>query len=169
MLLEYQKLMRHHQDSFIHDMPKVEMHVHIEGTMTPELRWELAARHGETILNPKTDRPCQDLAELQGLYKLLQDLHKSGVDGGMAQFFELYYAGFTVLKDEQDFYRLAMNYYKRAADMNVRYCEPFFDPQGHTTRGIPFVVMMAGLRRAQIEAETKLNVSRSQNYLVHTL
>lgn len=164
-LLEYQQLITHHQDSFIHDMPKVEMHIHIEGSMTPELRWELAARYGDKIPNPKTKKPCRDLDELRELYKILQDHEHGGVDGGMVRFFELYYAGFTVLKEEEDFYRLAMNYYERASKMNVRYCEPFFDPQGHTTRGVTFETMMAGFLRAQTEAEIRLNVSTSPSSL----
>ncbi|KAE8389350.1 hypothetical protein BDV23DRAFT_99307 [Aspergillus alliaceus] len=155
---EYRNLIRNHGDDFIKKMPKVEMHVHIEGTMMPDLRWSLAQRHKEPIPNPRTGKPCRDLSELQSMYELLHDLEEGGVEGGMLRFFDLYYGGFEVLRDEEDFYRLAMNYFHRAAEMNVRYCEPFFDPQGHTRRGVSWETMMKGFRRAQLEATEQLNV-----------
>ncbi|KAE8324094.1 hypothetical protein BDV39DRAFT_208283 [Aspergillus sergii] len=157
-LREYQSRVRHYNANIIKDMPKVELHVHIEGTMTPELRWELAQRHGEPILNINTQLPCQSLSELKRTYELLHDLDAGGVDGGMERFFLLYYGGFSVLRDEEDFYRLAMDYFRKAADMNIRYCEPFFDPQGHTRRGVSFDAMMHGFRRAQLEAAKDLGV-----------
>jgi adenosine deaminase len=156
----YQRVIRNHDDDFIKKMPKVEMHVHIEGTLTPELRWSLAQRHGEPIPNPKTRKPCANLSELKGLYELLHDVEEGGVEGGMLRFFDLYYGGFEVLRDEKDFYSLAINYFQRAAEMNIRYCEPFFDPQGHTRRGVSFETVMNGFRRAQVEAAEKLNVAR---------
>ncbi|KAE8327543.1 adenosine deaminase [Aspergillus sergii] len=155
---EYRDLIRNHGDDFIKKMPKVEMHVHIEGTMTPELRWSLAVRHRMPIPNPRTGKYCCDLSELEGLYDLLGDLEQGGVEGGMLRFFELYYGGFDVLRDEEDFYLLAMNYFQRAAKMNIRYCEPFFDPQGHTRRDVSLGAVMKGFRRAQLEAAEKLNV-----------
>ncbi|KAF7592532.1 hypothetical protein BBP40_012756 [Aspergillus hancockii] len=157
-LREYRNAIRNNGDDFIRKMPKVEMHVHIEGTMTPELRWSLAQRHGEPIPNPKTGEPCHDLSELKGLYELLHDLDKGGVEGGMLRFFDLYYGGFEVLRDEEDFYSLAIGYFQRAGEMKIRYCEPFFDPQGHTRRGVSFKAMMDGFRRAQVDAAEKLNV-----------
>ncbi|KAB8220207.1 hypothetical protein BDV33DRAFT_191391 [Aspergillus novoparasiticus] len=143
---EYRDLIRNHDDEFIKKMPKVEMHVHIEGTMTPELRWSLAVRHRMPIPNPRTGKHCRDLSELEGLYDLLGDLEQGGVEGGMLRFFELYYSGFDVLRDEEDFYLLAMNYFQRAAKMNIRYCEPFFDPQGHTRRDVQSQWIMCFLR-----------------------
>lgn len=157
-LRDYRSAIHQHNDKFIKDIPKVEMHVHIEGTMTPELRWELAQRRGEAVLNINTQQPCESLSELKGTYELLNDLEEGGVDGGMRRFFELYYGGFSVLQDEEDFYRLAINYFRKAASMNVRYCEPFFDPQGHTRRGVPFETMMNGFKRAQSEASQSLGV-----------
>ncbi|KAK4949528.1 hypothetical protein LTR10_012146 [Elasticomyces elasticus] len=76
-------------------------------------------------------------------------------------FFEAYYGGFEVLKTKQDYYDLGMHYFHRAAEMNVRYCELFFDPQGHTKTGITWGVMMGGFREAQEEAERELNVKSS--------
>ena len=77
-------------------------------------------------------------------------------------FFEAYYGGFEVLKTKQDYYDLAMHYFERAAAMNVRYCEVFFDPQGHTRTGITWETMMNGFREAQKKAEEDLNVSRKR-------
>lgn len=122
-------MIKNHQDRFIHNMAKIEMHVHIEGTMSPKLRWALAQRHKIPILNYRTGMACQSLLELKGLYQLLDDVEEGGVEGGMPRFFALYYGGFEVLRHEDDFYHLAIDYLQRAASMNVRYCEPFFDPQ----------------------------------------
>ncbi|KAL2832257.1 adenosine deaminase [Aspergillus pseudoustus] len=130
-LREYQRAIHQHNDALINDMPKVEMH---------------------SILNINTRLPCKTLSELKSTYRLLNDLDAGGVDGGMERFFDLYYGGFNVLRDEDDFYRLAMNYFQKAASMNIRYCEPFFDPQGHTRRGIAFEAMIRGFQRAQVEA-----------------
>lgn len=74
------------------------------------------------------------------------------------QFFEAYYEGFECLKTKEDFFDLAMHYFEHAATMNVRYCELFFDPQGHTSRGTPWIVMMEGFREAQKKAEEELHV-----------
>ncbi|BAE58536.1 hypothetical protein AFCA_004395 [Aspergillus flavus] len=164
---EYRDLIRNQDDEFIKQMPKVEMHVHIEGTMTPELRWPLAVRHRIPIPNPRTGKYCRDLSELKGLYDLLDDLEQGGVEGGMLRFFELYYGGFDVLRDEEDFYLLAMNYFQRAARMNIRYCEPFFDPQGHTRRGVSLDTVMKGLQRAQLEAAEKLNACTETSISEH--
>jgi len=73
-------------------------------------------------------------------------------------FFEAYYSGFEVLKTKQDYFELAMHYFERAAGMNVRYCEVFFDPQGHTRTGTTWETMMSGFREAMVEAELELNV-----------
>lgn len=75
-----------------------------------------------------------------------------------ATFFEAYYSGCEVLKTSQDFFDVAYGYFERAAAMNVRYCEMFFDPQSHTARGVSWADMMEGLRSAQLKAATTLNV-----------
>ena len=123
-----------------------------------ELRWALAERSGDSIMNPRTGTAYQSLLELKVSYDLLRTLESGGVEGGMARFFELYYDGFTALRNEEDFFLLAMNYFERAAAMCVRYSEPFFDLQGHTRRGVSVKTVMDGFRRATVEAANRLNV-----------
>ena len=77
----------------------------------------------------------------------------------MSTFFDAYFGGMEVLRVEEDFYDLAMIYFERAASMNVRYSELFFDPQAHTRRGVALEAVMNGFRRAQIEADERLQVS----------
>lgn len=147
---------------FVFDLPKVELHVHIEGTLTPELRWNLAKRNNQTLKLERTGTVYHSLEQLKESYTIIQARPGHRIDNTEESFtfFEAYYGGFEVLVTEQDFYDLAMNYFERAASMNVRYCEPFFDPQGHTRRGVSFETMMEGFRKAQEEAEKRLNVSR---------
>ncbi|EXJ91446.1 adenosine deaminase [Capronia coronata CBS 617.96] len=149
--------MHSHVDPFISDIPKVELHLHIEGTITPALRWKLAQRHGITLKSERTGEIYDTIEKLQASYELHRAQYKPG-EGAEATFFELYYGGFEVLQTEEDFYDLAMNMFELAAKMNVRYVEPFFDPQGHTRRGVPLDAVMKGFRRAQLTAEKDLNV-----------
>lgn len=153
------------QDSFIDAIPKLELHVHIEGTITPELQWKLAQRNGHQIKVERTGVVYHTLEELRASYQGFLDHASFGTAEGRASFFDSYYGGFQVLFTDEDYYDLAMNYFQRAAKMNVRYCEPFFDPQGHTSRGVPIESVMKGLRRAQIDAEKKLNVSTEKQHL----
>ncbi|KAH7325750.1 putative adenosine deaminase [Stachybotrys elegans] len=132
------------------DVPKVELHVHIEGTLTPALRWKLAQRHGLKIQLGDNPREFSSLADLE-------DAH----DSIPVTFFQGYYSGFEVLRTREDFFELAMSYFERAAAMNVRYCEPFFDAQGHTRRGVAWSDMMEGFREAQQKAARELNVCTS--------
>ncbi|GKU08136.1 adenosine deaminase [Fusarium langsethiae] len=145
---------------FILDLPKVELHVHIEGTLTPELRWELAKRNNQTLKLERTGTVYHSLEQLRESYNLIQPRPGHRIDNAEESFtfFEAYYGGFEVLITEQDFYDLAMNYFERAAAMNVRYCEPFFDPQGHTRRGVAFQTIMDAFHKAQKEAEARLNL-----------
>lgn len=129
---------------FIHDLPKCELHVHIEGTLEPELKFKLAARNGIAL-------PFKDVAEMRASYAF-HDL---------PSFLTLYYGGMEVLLKEPDFYDLAMAYLTKAKSQNVLYAEIFFDPQAHTSRGVSFDTVIRGLRRAQMEAEQTLGV-RSQ-------
>lgn len=151
-------------DPFIAGIPKIELHVHLEGTLTPELRWKLARKHDVTLRNLRSGKVYRSLEEVKSGYypNLAPDFN----DIGSSSFFPDYYDGFNVLRDGEDFYDLAMNYFKRAAAMNVRYCEVFFDPQGHTSRGIPFEVFMPGLKRAKAEAATSLNVRSNPFYML---
>ena len=129
---------------FIHDMPKCELHVHIEGTLEPELKFKLAQRNGIAL-------PFKDEAEMRASYRF-HDL---------PSFLALYYGGMDVLLKEPDFYDLAMAYLTKAKAQNVAYAEIFFDPQAHTSRGVSFDTVIRGLRRAQMDAEQQLGV-RSQ-------
>lgn len=150
-------------DKFVFDLPKVELHVHIEGTLTPELRWKLAKRNNQTLKLERTGTVYHSLEQLKESYTIIEARPGHRIDNTEESFtfFEAYYGGFEVLVTEQDFYDLAMNYFEHAASMNVRYCEPFFDPQGHTRRGVSFETMMEGFRKAQEEAKKRLNVSHN--------
>jgi adenosine deaminase len=149
-------------DKFVLDLPKVELHVHIEGTLTPELRWKLAKRNNQTLKLERTGTVYHSLEQLKESYTIIEARPGHSIDNAEESFtfFEAYYGGFEVLVTKQDFYDLAMNYFDHAASTNVRYCEPFFDPQGHTRRGVSFETIMGGFRKAQEEAEKRLNVSR---------
>jgi len=148
-------------DKFVLDTPKVELHVHIEGTLTPELRWKLAQRNGTKLRLGQNSPELKTLDELIKAYDTIQPRPNRNMNNSEERilFFEAYYEGFEALKTKEDFFELAMNYFEHAASMNVRYCEPFFDPQGHTSRGVPWKDMMDGFKEAQIKAEKELNVS----------
>lgn len=130
--------------AFIERIPKAELHVHIEGTLEPELKFELAARNG-------LDLPYDSVDEMRAAY---------GFDD-LPSFLAVYYEGMSVLLAERDFRDLAMAYFRKAHSQNVVYAEVFFDPQAHTTRGIPFETVIEGLHKAQVDAERSLGV-RSQ-------
>ena len=127
--------------SFIAGMPKAELHLHIEGTLEPELKFELAARNGLAL-------PYGSVEEMRAAYDF----------NSLASFLTIYYEGMNVLVTEQDFYDLAMAYLRKAHSQNVVYAEIFFDPQGHTTRGIPFGTVIDGFRRAQQDAEASFGL-----------
>ncbi|KUJ13895.1 adenosine deaminase [Mollisia scopiformis] len=147
-------------DPFVVDIPKIELHVHIEGTMTPELRWKLSQKNKIPLTCGADKIALTSLEETQKAYTCIRG--RIGAASAEASksftFFQIYYEGFDLLQSEEDYYDLAMRYFERAAKLNVRYCEPFFDPQGHTRRGISMEVIMKGFQKAQIEAERELNV-----------
>lgn len=122
---------------FISALPKAELHVHIEGTMEPELLFMLAERNQITLP-----------------YSLEEAKHKREHFDDLQDFLHQYYDACKVLMTEQDFYDLALDYFKRAIQNNIKHAEVFFDPQTHTSRGIPFEVFMRGFERAKNEAET---------------
>lgn len=138
---------------FIKSIPKVELHVHIEGTLTPQLRFKLATKHHIQVKWATEEEAVADYRN--SFDKTL----RNEKEGGSLAFFDLYYGAMEVLKTEEDFYELAMGYFKKAAGMKVRYSEVFFDPQAHTRRGIHLETVMGGLRKAQIDAREKLGVS----------
>ncbi|MFN8040537.1 MAG: adenosine deaminase [Acidimicrobiales bacterium] len=129
-------------DPFVRDIPKAELHLHIEGTLEPELMFELAERNGVTL-------PYPDVEAVRAAY-VFEDLQS---------FLDIYYAGCDVLRVEQDFYDLTMAYLHRAAEQGVRHAEIFFDPQTHTERGVPFATVIDGIHRALLDGEAQLGVT----------
>jgi adenosine deaminase len=144
-------------DPFISGIPKIELHVHIEGTLTPELRFKLAQKNNIPLHSKRLNKTFTSLNELKEMYNLLEPRSIKGANE-ISAFFDAYYGGMEALRTERDFYELAMEYFEKAARMNVRYCEPFFDPQAHTRRGVEFETFMKGFKNAQIDAEKYLNV-----------
>jgi adenosine deaminase len=112
-------------------MPKAELHIHIEGSLEPELIFELAQRNGVSL-------PYASVEALRQAYAFTD----------LQSFLDIYYAGASVLLTEQDFYDMTMAYLHRAAADNVRHAEIFFDPQTHTARGVPFQTVVDGIWRA---------------------
>jgi adenine deaminase len=126
---------------FIRGMPKSELHLHIEGTLEPEMRLRLAERNKITL-------PFADVSELRASYTF----------DSLASFLVTYYEAMNVLRTAEDFYDLALAYLERADRDNVRYAEIFFDPQAHTSRGVSFDTVIKGLHRAMIEARQRLGL-----------
>ncbi|GEN29214.1 adenine deaminase [Halovibrio variabilis] len=127
---------------FLRDLPKVELHLHIEGSLEPELMFALAQRNGIQL-------PYATVQEAKDAY------HFSDLQG----FLKLYFQGMDVLRNEEDFYDLAMDYFKRARGEGVVHIDMHFDPQAHLQRGVPLEVVMAGLLKAKQEAEDTLDLS----------
>ena len=134
----------HDMDSLIKRLPKCELHIHIEGSLEPELMFALARRNGIRL----------PYASVEALRQAYQFRH-------LQDFLDIYYQGMSVLVTEQDFYDLAWAYLQRARADNVRHVEMFFDPQGHTARGIAFSTVIGGLHRAIVDAARELGVGAS--------
>lgn len=123
-------------------MPKAELHMHIEGSLEPELMFALAARNGMTV-------PYADVAALRRAY----------VFNNLQEFLDVYHAGTLVLRTEQDFYDMAWAYLQRAAADHVLHTEIFFDTQTHTGHGVSAEVVINGLHRACVDAQAQLGIS----------
>ena len=123
-------------------IPKAELHLHIEGTLEPELMMALAERNG-----------------IELAYASVDDIRKAYDFDDLQSFLDIYYAGAAVLVHEQDFYDLTFAYLERAAADNVRHVEIFFDPQTHTDRGIRFDTVVDGISRALQDGEARLDIS----------
>jgi len=127
---------------WLNALPKAELHLHLEGTLEPELLFKLAERHGVVL-------PWGDVEALRAAYNF----------GNLQEFLDLYYAGADVLRTEQDFYDLTWAYLQKCKEQNVIHTEPFFDPQTHTDRGIPFEVVVRGITQALADGEKQLGVT----------
>ncbi|MGW6539765.1 adenosine deaminase [Streptomyces sp. NPDC055051] len=123
-------------------LPKAELHLHIEGTLEPELAFALAARNGVVL-------PFADTEELRAAYRF----------GDLQSFLDLYYALMAVLRTPEDFTALADAYLERAAAQGVRHAEIFFDPQAHTARGVPFATVIEGLGASLDRSEERYGIS----------
>jgi adenosine deaminase len=127
--------------NFVRAMPKAELHIHIEGSLEPELIFALAQRNG-VALN----------------YASVEELRAAYAFTNLQSFLDIYYAGASVLLTEQDFFDMAWAYFLRAQQDNVVHAELFFDPQTHTDRGVPFAAVIDGLRRACDQAWQQLGI-----------
>ena len=128
--------------SFVRDLPKAELHLHLEGSLEPEMLMRLATRNKVAI-------PFRSVEEIRAAYQFtdLQD------------FLDIYYQGMNVLRVEEDFYDLTMAYLKRAAADGTVHVEVFYDPQGHTGRGIPFATVTDGILAALADGREQLGIT----------
>ena len=128
--------------AFIAGLPKCELHVHLEGTLSPELKLELARRNGIALAQTT-------VAEVEATYEF----------DSLTSFLMVYYPAMNVLVTDDDFRDLAFAYLTKAASQGVRHVEMFFDPQAHTGRGVPFPTVIRGYRRAIVDAHAQLGIS----------
>jgi adenosine deaminase len=127
--------------SFIEKMPKAELHVHIEGTLEPELSFALAKKNNVKLS-----------------YTTPEELIAAYDFNDLPSFLAIYYAGMNVLIAEDDFYQLTYQYLSKARSQEILYVEIFFDPQAHTVRGISFETIITGIHKAQVDAEKNLGI-----------
>jgi adenosine deaminase len=141
-MIDFDAIPRARLPELLRTMPKAELHIHIEGSLEPELIFALAQRNGITLAYPNVEalRAAYAFTDLQS-------------------FLDIYYAGASVLLKEQDFYDMAMAYFERAAADRVVRAELFFDPQTHTERGVPIKTVIDGLSRACAEADARYGIS----------
>ncbi len=127
---------------FIASIPKVELHLHIEGSLEPEMLFDLAKRNAVTL-------PFASVSEVRQAYNF----------GNLQDFLDIYYQGMHVLQTEQDFYDLTFAYLEKCQADNVIHTEIFFDPQGHTSRSVAFETVLNGITHALNDGQKKLRIS----------
>ena len=132
----------HRMPELLRAMPKAELHIHIEGTLEPEMIFALARRNGVEL-------PYASVEALRAAYAFTN----------LQSFLDLYYAGASVLQTEQDFYDMTWAWFEKAKADGVVRAEVFFDPQTHTARGVPMQAVMQGLSWACADARAKLGIS----------
>ena len=142
MAQDFAAIPREQIPELLRAMPKAELHLHIEGTLEPELIFELAQKNGVALAYPTVD-------SLRAAYRF----------GDLQSFLDIYYAGASVLLHESDFEAMAMAYFRRAAADHVVHAEVFFDPQTHTARGVPIGTVIRGLAAARERAQRELGMS----------
>ena len=140
--MDFDTIPRDRLPALLREMPKAELHIHIEGSLEPELIFALAARNGVAL-------PYASVEALRAAYAFTD----------LQSFLDIYYAGASVLLKAQDFEDMAMAYFERARADNVVHAELFFDPQTHTDRGVPIKTVIDGLARACATAQRELGVS----------
>jgi|ERR1022692_508887 adenosine deaminase len=127
---------------YILGLPKAELHLHIEGTLEPDLAFRLAKKHGVPL-------PYATVDELRRAYQF----------SNLQSFLDIYYTGADVLLEADDFYELTKAYLEKAHEQGVVHVEVFFDPQTHTARGVTFEAVLDGMRRALLQAERELGIT----------
>ena len=127
---------------WLNALPKAELHMHLEGSLEPELMFKLAERN-------RIQLPWDNVETLRSAYAF----------NNLQEFLDIYYQGANVLQTEQDFYDLTWAYLKKCEEQNVLHVEPFFDPQTHTERGIPMEVAITGISEALADARDMLGIS----------
>ena len=142
--MDFSGIARERLPELLRAMPKAELHLHIEGTLEPELIFALARKNGVALA-----------------YDSVESLRAAYAFTDLQSFLDIYYAGASVLLHESDFEAMAMAYFERAAADNVVHAEIFFDPQTHTIRGVPIGTVIGGLARACERAGSELGVSAS--------
>ena len=129
-------------EKYIKNIPKAELHVHIEGTFEPELMFKIAQRNNIKIK-----------------YKSVDELKKAYDFNNLQEFLDIYYSGASVLINEQDFYDMTWAYMEKLHSQNVLHAEIFFDPQTHTDRGVQFSTVITGIHKALLNAEKKFGIT----------
>lgn len=129
-------------ESFLRNIPKAELHMHLEGSLEPEFMFELAARNN-------IEFPFDSVGEVRQAYAFTD----------LQSFLDIYYKGTCVLVQQQDFYDMTWAYLKKSHTQNVRHAEIFFDPQIHTDRGVAFETVITGIHRALVDAEQKFGMT----------